>query len=254
MKLPFGQTYLIDLGSSTRPNRVGPEIFRELGRRGILKLQGLLVSHPDLDHVGGVSELFRHVYIESLFYSAALDSSLTAPSKTLEKLKAEARSWKVKRVPVAHPMVLRKPDFQLTHFHARPTQKRTSNNLGLVSLVEVYGCRFLLTGDIEKEAEKEVLKTVSKPLHVLKVAHHGSITSSTRQFLQKLLPHYAVISVGAGNQYGHPRKEVLERLRYFKSKIFRTDFHGFVSFRVNAQGEMACQNALGSCGRITCTN
>lgn len=252
LKLPRGKAFLVDLGSSSYPWRVGDEIFRELGRKGILQLEGLVITHPDNDHVGGVSSLFRHVFIKSLFYSKTLETNLHPPPQLLERLKAEALSRKATLNPVLGTEVHRGNDYQLTHYSLVPPKKLSSNNLSLITLLEIYGCRFLLTGDIEKETEKELLHRISKPVHVLKVAHHGSITSTHREFLKKLRPWHAVISVGEKNRYGHPRKEILERLRFFKTKTFRTDFHGYVSYRVTPQGKVSCTNALGSCEGFVC--
>lgn len=252
LKLPFGKVFLLDAGSSSYPKKVGPELVRELSRKGILQLDGLLISHPDQDHVGGVSDLFRQITIKALFYPAALEASLSRVPQMLLQIKAEAQSRKAQVMAVSENQQHEERAFRITHLNSIPPKRKTTNNLSLVSLLEVYGCRFLLTGDIEKEAENELVKKVSKPMHVLKVAHHGSITSSKRDFLKTLLPNFAVISVGADNRYGHPRTEVLHRLRFFRTKVFRTDFHGFVSFRVAPDGQMICKNANGDCGRFQC--
>ena len=129
---------------------------------------------------------------------------------------------------------------------------KKNNNLGLWMELNVYGCRFLLTGDMEKEAERLVSKKITPPFHVLKVAHHGSLTSSEREFLIRVLPAFSVISVGAENSYGHPKFQILERLRYFRSQILRTDFHGFISFKVSPSGKLTCTHSLGFCGEIQC--
>lgn len=243
LKLPKGRTYLIDVGSSTYPWLAGEELFRELGRKGILKLNGLIITHPDKDHSGGVGALLRHVSVDGFFYPQAVEMGELIP---------QALSRNIALHPISESWQIRGLGYQLTHTALIPPKKATPNNLSLVSLLEIYGCRFLFTGDIEKETERELLKKVRAPIHVLKVAHHGSVTSSQRNFLEKILPRHAVISVGAKNRYGHPRQEVLERLRFFKTKILRTDFNGFVSYRVTPQGELVCQNALGACGRFVC--
>jgi len=254
LKLPKGKAFLVDAGSSTYPWRIGDEIARELGRKGILSLDGLVITHPDNDHVGGVFSLFRHVSIKSLFYSGALETKLQSPSKLLEQLKAEALSRKTSLNPISEMQVIKDSDYQLTHTSVVPPKKVTANNLSLVSLLEIYGCRFLFTGDIEKESERELLKQIARPVHVLKVAHHGSITSSHREFLKYMRPLQAVISVGEKNRYGHPRREVLERFRFFKTKVFRTDFHGFVSYRITPQGQVSCKNAIGPCEGFVCND
>lgn len=252
LKLPRGKTFLIDLGSSTYPWRAGEEIYRELGRRGILKLDGFILTHPDKDHTSGVSSLYRHISIERFFYSQSLEKNLSAPSTILEEMKAEALSRNTILQPVFPSLELRGLGYKLTSFSLVPSQKITENNLSLVSLLEIHGCRFLFTGDIEKEAEHELLKKKMGSIHVLKVPHHGSITSSHWEFLKMLKPQHAVISVGSKNRYGHPRPEVLKRLLFFKTKILRTDFHGFISYKINSLGEVSCETALGSCGQFQC--
>ena len=95
-----------------------------------------------------------------------------------------------------------------------------------------YGqASFLITGDLTKENEQVILAQ-GKNIHstVLKVGHHGSDTSSSEEFLQAVAPRYAVISVGAGNSFGHPKQEVLNRLQEMDIRVFRTDQNGEIKF------------------------
>ena len=96
----------------------------------------------------------------------------------------------------------------------------------------------LFTGDIEKEAEEKVINMYNKNLEklkstIIKVAHHGSKTSSTEEFLNIVKPEIALIGVGENNKFGHPNEEVLERLRLMRTKIFRTDNSGEITIRFN---------------------
>jgi len=98
-----------------------------------------------------------------------------------------------------------------------------------------YGSRsFLLSGDIEKDVERRMVgENEVEPVDVLKVAHHGSRTSSTEEFLSAANPSFALISVGVDNSYGHPNRDVLERLEERHSEILRTDSSGLITIRTD---------------------
>jgi len=89
-------------------------------------------------------------------------------------------------------------------------------------------------------------------VHVLKIAHHGSKTSSSIDFLKGSQPKFAAISVGGENTYGHPHPTVLRRLGDSRTQILRTDRHGYVEFQVSAKGMLHCQTASGFCGEARC--
>jgi competence protein ComEC len=112
------------------------------------------------------------------------------------------------------------------------TQSR--NDSSLVIQVRYGPRRFLLTGDIEQEREKELAGGLA-PADVLKVAHHGSRTSSGSEFLTRVRPTFAVISAGLDNVHGHPHREVLDRLTRQRVTVFRTDHDGMISFSVAEQ-------------------
>ena len=99
---------------------------------------------------------------------------------------------------------------------------------------------FLFTGDIEKAAEQKYIETYGDELDVdvLKIAHHGSKTSSTEEFIKKVLPKNAIIGVGKNNLFGHPSMEVIERLKEFGIKIYRTDECGEITITVKNRGEI----------------
>lgn len=94
----------------------------------------------------------------------------------------------------------------------------------------------LLTGDIEEIAEKQILQEYANTnilkADILKVAHHGSKTSTTQEFISKIEPRVALIGVGSNNKFGHPNMNVIERLKVFGTKVYRTDEDGEISIRV----------------------
>lgn len=251
LQLPRGRNLLIDTGGGRGNEFLADELARELSRKGILKLNGLLISHPDADHLEGAFSLLRKIKVEKIGFSAPL-LGLPAAEPRLNRLLAEAQSRGIPITPVSESLQVSLGPAQLRLTPSLPNRVLSPNNLGLIAELEVYGCRFLFPGDIEKEAEALYPNTSNRPLTVLKVAHHGSRTSSRREFLKRFRPRYAVISVGADNRYGHPRHEVIARLRHYHAHVLRTDFHGYVSFRVSSRGEVHCQSAQGPCGKFQC--
>lgn len=239
IELPFRKAvYLIDTGGSIPFEREEWEEANEeydvtkkvvlayLKGRGIRRLDGLILSHADMDHAGGTVFLLKNFPVDTLYLPK---------NKNLSKLEMEIiESGKKEGIQM---MYLRKgmrwsignSQFSVLH----PGEKNTSaNNRSIVLWVKLYNTSFLLTGDIEKEAEHEILNNFSRlKADVLKVAHHGSATSTTKQFLELAEPEFAVISSGRNNIYGHPAKDVTARLREKKVTIYRTDENGDIIFK-----------------------
>ena len=105
------------------------------------------------------------------------------------------------------------------------------NDNSIITLINESGLRFLLMGDAGKDAENAIMnKYILKDITILKVGHHGSITSSTKTFVNYIKPKFSIISVGKKNRFGHPNKEVLNNLD--NSKIYRTDEDGSILFKI----------------------
>ena len=105
------------------------------------------------------------------------------------------------------------------------------NDNSNVIYTELDGYKFMFMGDASSTTENEIMNKYNLPdIDVLKVGHHGSKTSSSKNFINEIKPKYSVISVGKNNRYGHPNKEVLENLKY--SKIYRTDEDGSIMFKI----------------------
>ena len=103
------------------------------------------------------------------------------------------------------------------------------NDSSMCLYIEVLKESYLFTGDIEKEGEKYILSKDIKDITYLKVAHHGSNTSSCEELISKLKPKVSLISVGLNNNYNHPSKEVLDRLKKYSKYIYRTDLNGSIN-------------------------
>ena len=122
-------------------------------------------------------------------------------------------------------------------------EENALNNNSVVCKLNYKNFSMLFTGDIEEIAEQQILqeyKNDSKELNsiILKVAHHGSNTSSTQEFLNKVRPKIALIGVGENNKFGHPNEDVIERLKELKTTIYRTDYMGEITMKVENKGKI----------------
>jgi len=251
VQFPKGKTALIDGGGASREWNVGERIvIPELTRRAILSLDHVFLSHPDADHAGGLSAVLRDLSVERLWYNGAFDRD-RKPHRLFGELIALSENRRVRREPVFLPVEWRENGATLSAWVSPVRQKKT-NNRSLLLELNFAGCRFLFTGDIEARAEESLVPGLRGPVTVLKVAHHGSKTSSTDSFLRRTSPRVAVISAGRTNAYGHPHPPVLQRLRRFGAEVFRTDFHGYLQFDVEPNGRLRCQSAQGFCGEMNC--
>jgi len=219
-----GTNHLIDAG---RPEE-GPNVVDFLRSRGVRKLDGIVVSNPDADHIGGFLDVFDAFEVERVYVSGDPKGTLTYNSflrgvreegSKVEVIRSGRRlEWGGVRADVIAP----------------PTDAEgglfSETNDNSVAILVSYGtARVLLAGDAEgREEEYMASGPYTGPLTVLKVTHHGSNTSSTPLFLSRFRPKIAVIQCGADNPYGHPTPETLDRLQETGAKIFRNDEDGDV--------------------------
>ncbi|PTL78485.1 ComEC/Rec2 family competence protein [Vitiosangium sp. GDMCC 1.1324] len=232
---PTGKTVLIDGGPPEADDTLVPRV-RQLVQ-GPLDL--VILTHPHLDHLGGLAKVIQAVGARRF-----MDPGYDHPSESYRKL-LDVVGQKVGQVmtPTPNPSA---PETLLTiglgegvtltvlspRAPRDPFLTHTRSDVNANSIVAklTYGkTAFLFVGDAEPETEESLLK---KPIDftstVLKVAHHGGRYSSTAPFLAAVKPQAAVISCGAGNDYGHPTDEALERLGAVGARIFRTDLQGEV--------------------------
>ncbi|MFZ5826663.1 MAG: DNA internalization-related competence protein ComEC/Rec2 [Bacillota bacterium] len=237
VQVPGGRTLLIDAGQAYPPKGgrpgfdAGEEVLLpHLARSGLRRLDYLLLTHPDSDHVGGGAAVLRGVEVGAL-----LVTSPEAPERGQAEALAVARE---RGVPVRLPVEGERWELGggvVVEVLGPPRQPftgtRSDDNANCIALRLRYRERTLLFAcDLEAVAE-ERLAAAGVPLKadVLKVAHHGSAHSSTPAFLQAVGPRYAVISAGRANPFGHPHDKVLDRLRAVGAEVWRTDLHGTVT-------------------------
>ena len=187
----------------------------------------VILTHPDLDHIGGTIDLHNSYEISTLVYATSSKvNDLTKEISDLPIEKREVREGDVIMIDAAENIFL-----EILHPEADYVSV-DSNDQSIVARL-VYGetC-FILTGDASKEVEMKLIKKYPAELDcdVLKVGHHGSHTSSEEKFIGLVSPKYSVISAGKDNRYGHPHKEVLEILKKFNSEIKNTAESGTITF------------------------
>ncbi|HVQ61368.1 MAG TPA: DNA internalization-related competence protein ComEC/Rec2, partial [Burkholderiales bacterium] len=201
-------------------NRV---VLPYLRGEGISKLDALVVSHDDRDHSGGAGSVLEGTPVDALWSSLQPDHALLSAGVRSASC-AAGLGWSWDGVA-----------FEFIHPGASPRSRREAraNNRSCVLRIAAPGGRVLLTGDIERSAERELLRRAPEllPADVLLVPHHGSATSSSAEFVKEIAPRYAVFAVGYRNRFGHPREEVLERYREAGSTVLRTDAAGAVEMR-----------------------
>jgi competence protein ComEC len=210
------RTLLYDAGPAFGPEAdsgsriVVPEL-RAVGARAV---DLLVITHEDMDHIGGALTVLESLEVRSLASSLPRTHALNALVFSPRRCYAgEAWEWDGVRFEFLHP---------------RPAElPMRRNNESCVLKVVAGGASMLLTGDIERSAELQLLGKEIKSDIVL-VPHHGSRGSSTREFVEAVSPRWAVVPAGYRNRFGHPHPEVLERYRAAGARVVRTDLDGAI--------------------------
>jgi len=213
----------------------GKVVIPYLRRKGINKINLLILTHPDLDHLEGLLAVLREFKVDM-----ALDSGLICD---VSEYREFISIIKEKNIPYYQAKAGDNFVFSnnlemllLNPIHTSNLYNESDfNNASIVIKLFYKNTDFLFTGDIEEAAEKKLLvwQNILKS-DVLKVAHHGSSSSSSLEFLEKVNPLIAVISVGKNN-FGHPSEKIIERLKDKNIAVYRTDQNGTVIIRTNGQ-------------------
>lgn len=215
-----GQSMLIDGGKPEKSSY----IYAWLQQHGLSYLDVIVATHVDADHIGGLSGALNYASVGTAYCPVTTGTTETFQSF----VKYLAQRGKQITVPTAgETFTLGGAQVQiLGPLHSA----EDSNDNSIVLKLSFGATTFLFTGDAERAEEQDLLNAgVNLQSTVLKVGHHGSDTSTLYPFLRAVAPQYAVISVGAGNSYGHPTEAVLSRLRDAGVTTFRTDLQGEIT-------------------------
>jgi len=204
-----------------------------LWSKGIKKIHYLILTHAHPDHLNGLRAVARNFRIGEVWeaFSPLENETYAEFKKSLSLKTLQKRLFRghllqegIAKLEILHP---KKGD---------PFVEIVENNQSLVLRITYGKTSFLLTGDIERGAEREIAENCQEiKSQVLKSPHHGSNSSSSQDFLSKVSPQVIVISAGEGNRYGLPDKNVIARYKKIGAKIFRTDLHGAVEVSSNGQ-------------------
>ncbi|ABR47503.1 beta-lactamase domain protein [Alkaliphilus metalliredigens QYMF] len=218
---PAGKTILVDAGDRNQ----GETVVSYIKAQGIETIDLLIASHPHADHIGGMASVVQVFEIGEVYMP-----EVTANTKTFETLllAIKEKNLKIKKAKAGVEFNI---DSSIRALLIAPHSEHYSslNDYSAVLRVDHGENSFLITGDVEAQSENEMLKS-KYPLQVdvLRVSHHGSNSSTIPAFLEAVAPTYGVISVGAENRYGHPHKELMERLGAFGMTVYRTDEAGTI--------------------------
>ena len=220
IKYPYNKnTILIDTGKNEY--KIKNEVIPYLKSIGIKKIDYLVLTHGDYDHMGEAINLVENFKVEKVIFNCGLYNDLE--NKLIEVLDKKK---------IKYYSCIKELNIDNNKFHFLQTKEYDNENENSnVIYTELNGYKFMFMGDAGVEKEKDILEkyNVSK-IDVLKIGHHGSKTSSDKSFIDEINPKYSVISVGKNNRYGHPNKEVLNNLD--NSKIYRTDINGEIQIKI----------------------
>ena len=218
IELPNDETMLIDAGNAADDDYI-IDYVKDSGHE---TLNYLVATHPHEDHIGGMASVIKTFEIGSIYMP-----KVSANTRTFEDLllAIQEKGHTIKTAKAGVSII----DADILKVEIIAPNSTTYDDLNDYSTVVkiIYGSTsFLFMGDAETVSENEITTDVN--VDVMKVGHHGSSSSTGQAFLDKVTPKYAIISVGADNSYGHPTKEILDRLEDIKANVYRTDENGTI--------------------------
>lgn len=221
-----GVNMLIDAGT----NKAGATVVKDLQDLGVKKIDYLIGTHPHEDHIGGMDDVIKNFDIGTIFMP-----KIQTNTKTFEDVldAIASKNLKVTSPEVGYTYNVGDAKCEIMSIGSGKNEEKSNLNLSSIVIRMTYGTQsFLFMGDAETENESS--RTWPQTT-VLKVGHHGSNTSSSQKFLNEVKPEIAVISVGTGNMYGHPKQTTLNKLTKIGAKIYRTDENGTVTITTDGK-------------------
>ncbi len=222
--LPDGKTMLIDAGE----NSCGKKVAEYISDLDISKIDFLVGTHPHSDHIGGLDTVINEFDIGDI-YMPRVSTNTKTYEDVLEAI--SAKNLKIKSA-VKGKVIYQTDDVFIEILGPEIIDEENLNNCSVIVKLTYKGKSFLFPGDAEKEAERNLENTDAD---VLKVGHHGSSTSSSEEFIKRVSPEYAVISLGKNNEYGHPHFEVMNLFDELNIKTYRTDECGTVIIKTDGE-------------------
>lgn len=228
IQLPDGRNMLVDAG----PRESEDMVINYLRERAVEKIDFVVGTHPHEDHIGSLDTVIKNFEIGEVFMPKVTTNTRTF-RELLLAIQDKGLNIKTAKAGVS---IMENGGLKAKLLAPYGTSYESLNNYSAVILLKYGDIAFLLTGDAEGISEKEILSDRTDiKAQVLKVGHHGSNSSTSSDFLKAVSPEYAVISVGAGNDYHHPHPVILNRLEKSGVITLRTDQNGTIVFETDGK-------------------
>lgn len=220
IQTPDGKSMLIDAGN----NADGQAVVSYLKGQGVSKIDILVGTHPHEDHIGGMDNVINSFEIGQIYMP-----KVSHTTKTYEDVLTAISRKGLKITSPTPGSTFSLGEVRFTILAPNSSTYEDMNDYSIVLKMEYGNTSFLFTGDAEQVSENEIIaKGYNLKADVLKVGHHGSSSSTSQAFLDKVSPKYAVIMVGSDNNYGHPHKETMDKLEAKGIPVYRTDENGTI--------------------------
>lgn len=239
VEVPGGGSFLIDSGSSSRNKVAQYDLVPCLKAKGIRRLDGIFVSHTDADHISGIQELLE--MIDKRLTTIQVETLILPGWKNMpeegEKLKKLAKACGITVIKGNAGQKFRSGELNFSILSpCKDAAGENINEEALVLMIDYKDFKGLFTGDIGEETEKSLMD-MWEDVNLLKVAHHGSRYSTCQEFVDRVKPELALISCSKNNTYGHPSKEVIDRLKEAGCQVEYTMKNGAIEVMTNGDGE-----------------
>lgn len=224
IKYPYNKnTILIDTGKNEY--KIKNEVIPYLKSIGIKKIDYLIITHGDLDHIGGSITLINNFQVKNVVLNKGTFTDLE---------KELIKNLNKKKIP--YQININKINLSNHTINLlNNTKYNNENDNSIITYFTYQKYKFLYMGDASITTEDNLLENYNlNNISILKVGHHGSNTSSSKDFISQINPSISLISVGENNIYHHPNKEVINNLS--KSRIYRTDINNMVKLTINSKG------------------
>ncbi len=212
------KSLLIDAGSALKGRNGERVIAPHLDYLGIDKVDYMVLTHQDEDHYGGLSYLAKHKRVKKLYLNTVFDKPLRDINLNYEL--------------ISDNVVFNFDNIKIKLFASMLLDNKNANSI--ITLIKYKNYSFLFTGDATKEREREFIRKYPdiNNIYLLKAGHHGSKTASSLEFLKQMNPKITVFSCGLNNRFGHPNREVLDKMKMLNLKYFRTDMSGEIHLNI----------------------
>ena len=221
LELPDGKCMLIDAGEKS----FGQELVKFIKDAGYNKIDYVVATHPHADHIGGMAEVLNNFEVDTFFMPEKTHNTKTFEDmlRALEKNGCEA-------VFIGQGDMLFDGEVKCVCLSPNEKEYVRLNNYSAVLRLSYRDVSILFSADAEQDSEAQMLASgLELDSDILKVGHHGSLTSSSEEYIDAVSPEVAVISVGKNNEYGFPAQHVLDMFGGRDTKVYRTDIHGNIN-------------------------